>query len=57
VKDSTSPALYISILPQEIGLYPRHGMSCYPKRIKKWTFYKRDESKFKQIKQATLSMV
>ena len=28
-----------------------------PKRIKKWTFYKRDESRIKQIKQAILSKV
>jgi DNA-binding transcriptional ArsR family regulator len=27
------------------------------KRIKKWTFYKRDESRIKQIKQAILSKV
>ena len=28
-----------------------------PKRIKKWTFYKRDESRINQIKQAILSKV
>lgn len=28
-----------------------------PKRVKKWTFYKRDESRIKQIKQAILSKV
>ena len=28
-----------------------------PKRIKKWTFYKRDESRIKQIKLAILSKV
>ncbi len=28
-----------------------------PKRIKKWTFYKRDEPKIRQIKKAILSKV
>jgi len=28
-----------------------------PKRIKKWTFYKRDEAKIKQIKKAFLAKV
>jgi DNA-binding transcriptional ArsR family regulator len=28
-----------------------------PKRIKKWTFYKRDEAKIKQIKKAILAKV
>ncbi len=28
-----------------------------PKRIKKWTFYKRDEAKIRQIKKAILSKV
>jgi DNA-binding transcriptional ArsR family regulator len=28
-----------------------------PKRIKKWTFYKRDEAKIKQIKRAILAKI
>jgi DNA-binding transcriptional ArsR family regulator len=28
-----------------------------PKRIKKWTFYKRDEAKIKQIKKAILAKI
>ncbi len=28
-----------------------------PKRIKKWTFYKRDETKIRQIKKAILGKV
>jgi hypothetical protein len=34
-----------------------HAGLTRPKRIKKWTFYKRDEARIRQIKKAILAKV